>query len=196
MLQCASVRKLLWAIGRLPDIQEVFKYHGAEHKAINAMEAGQELDMASTLGQTRLHPRCGTSFAIVVLIVSFIIFTFVPRYPLGQSSSVFINATVRFLLELVVLPFISGIAYEVIRFAGKMKNSKLVQGLLWHGLMSQYLTTREPEERHAEVALAALKAVVDAEEGEVELKDSTETILGEATVPKSESAEPLEQTHP
>jgi len=188
----------LWAIGKLPDIQEVFKYHGAEHKAINAMEAGEELSMDATLAQTRLHPRCGTSFAIVVLIVSFIIFTFVPRYPLGQQSGVFFNATVRFFVELAVLPLISGIAYEVIRIAGKMKSSSLVQGLLWPGLMSQYLTTREPEPKHAEVALAALQAVVDAEEGRVELKDSQETILGSepATSTESEVTEPASQSHP
>ena len=153
----------LWGIGQLPDIKEVFRYHGAEHKAINAVEAGRPLNLDEVRAQTRLHPRCGTSFAIVVLIISFIVFTFVPRYPFGAPKGWFIDASVRFLIELVVLPLISGLAYEAIRWAGKMKNNKVVQGIFWPGLMSQYLTTRDPEDKHLEVAIASLQAVIDAE---------------------------------
>jgi uncharacterized protein YqhQ len=155
----------IWLIGQMKEIQEVFKYHGAEHKAINTMEAGEELTLENCKRQTRLHPRCGTSFAIVVLIVSMVIFTFVPRYPLGEDHLQVVNATIRFGLELLILPLISGISYELIRFAGKFRNQKLVQGLFWPGLMSQYLTTREPEDGQIEVALLALQAVVDAEHG-------------------------------
>jgi len=154
-------------IGQSQGIKEVFRYHGAEHKAINTLEADKELNKANCFEQTRLHPRCGTSFAIIVLLVSVILFTFVPRYPLGPDHGIFFNTSVRVLLEVIILPFISGFAYEIIRFAGKFKNSGVVKTLLWPGLMSQYITTREPEEKHIEVALAALQAVVNAEAGEV-----------------------------
>ncbi|RYG45677.1 DUF1385 domain-containing protein [bacterium] len=156
----------MYAIGRLPDIQRVFQYHGAEHKAINAMEAGRPLTVEETALQTRLHPRCGTSFAIVVLLVSMVFFTFLPRYPFGTDRPYLFNVTARFLVEMVLLPIVSGIAYEIIRTAGKFKNSAWVQSLLWPGLMSQYLTTREPDAEHMEVALAALQAVVKEESKE------------------------------
>jgi uncharacterized protein YqhQ len=153
----------LTLIGKHPEIEEIFKYHGAEHKAINTLEAEEELTLENCLRQTRLHPRCGTSFAIVVLLLSVIVFTFIPRYPLGESTSIFFNATIRLCLEVVILPFISGTAYEIIRIAGKFKNSRWVKALMWPGLMSQYITTREPEAKHIEVALRSLQAVVDAE---------------------------------
>jgi len=152
----------LWAIGKLPDVTEVFKYHGAEHKAINAMEADQPLTLDSVQNQTRLHPRCGTSFAICVLLVSMLVFTFVPRYPFGELGYL-ADATVRFGVELVLLPLISGIAYELIRAAGRARNSTVFQTLIWPGLMSQYLTTREPEQRHVEVSMLSLQAVIEAE---------------------------------
>ena len=150
-------------IGQLPDIKEVFRYHGAEHKAINVMEADQELNMQNSLAQTRLHPRCGTSFAIIVLIVSFVFFTFLPRYLFGEHAK-FANITIRVAMEIVLLMPIAGISYELLRLAGKFRNTTLVNIFFAPGLMSQYLTTREPEEKHVEVALLALKACIDAEE--------------------------------
>jgi len=154
----------LWLIGRMPEIRKVFQYHGAEHKAINTLEADQELTLGNCAGQTRLHPRCGTSFAIVVLIVSMVLFTFVPRYPLGQDNLMIVNVFVRFVLELMILPLIAGLAYELIRLAGKMRRNELVMMLFMPGLWTQYLTTAEPDEPKIEVALTALRAVVDAEE--------------------------------
>lgn len=151
-------------ISLLPEIKRVFKYHGAEHKAINTLENELPLTLENCKRQTRLHPRCGTSFAIVVLIVGMIIFTFMPK-PQYPDSRV-IESILRFLVEIPVLPFIAGISYELIRFAGKMRNSSLVRGLFAPGLATQYLTTKEPEFDQIEVALAALKAVVAAEEAE------------------------------
>ncbi|MDX2064773.1 MAG: DUF1385 domain-containing protein [Fimbriimonadaceae bacterium] len=154
------------AIGRMPEIQEVFRYHGAEHKAINALEADRPLTIDEVRAQTRLHPRCGTSFAIVVLIVSLVIFTFVPRYPLGKPQGVLIDASLRFGIELLILPIISGIAFEIIRWAGKHRRERLVTSLLWPGLMSQYLTTREPDDKHLEVAIRSLQSVMALEQPE------------------------------
>ncbi len=159
----------IYAIGRLPDIKRVFMYHGAEHKAINTLEAHQELTPENCLAQTRLHPRCGTSFAIVVLLISMLLFTFVPRYPFEVlKGQVVAAATVRFLLEIMILPLVAGMAYELIRIAGKFKNSSLIRFIFWPGLMTQYLTTNEPEASQVEVSLAALKAVVDAEQNAIQ----------------------------
>ncbi|KXK10098.1 MAG: putative metal-dependent enzyme [Armatimonadetes bacterium OLB18] len=151
----------IYLISLMPDIKRLFQYHGAEHKAINTLEAGHELTLENCRKQTRLHPRCGTSFAIVVLIVSMILFTFMPK-PEIESSRI-LTSIARFLVELPLLPLIAGISFEVIRFAGKMRSSKLINLLLWPGLMSQYLTTRVPDDSMIEVALAALRAVVEAD---------------------------------
>jgi uncharacterized protein YqhQ len=158
----------IWGIGRMKEINEVFKYHGAEHKAINTLEADQELDLAHCRAQTRLHPRCGTSFAMIVLIVSIFLMTFVPRYPItGAPGNMFKDTGVRFLIDLGILPFIAGISYELLRLAGKFRNQGFVNVLFKPGLWTQYLTTREPDEKQIEVALVALQAVIDAEAGKL-----------------------------
>lgn len=162
-------------IGFLPEIKRVFKYHGAEHKAINTLEAEQPLEMENCKRQTRLHPRCGTSFAIVVLIIGMILFTFMPKPQFPQSRVV--ESILRFAVEIPLLPVIAGISYELIRWAGKMKNSTLVRGLFAPGLATQYLTTREPDEDQIEVALVALKAVVDAEEADKKEKAEETPVL-------------------
>lgn len=153
-------------LGTLKDIREIFKYHGAEHKAINTLEADQPLEMSYCLKQTRLHPRCGTSFAIIVLILGLITFTFVPRYPIshGRQGNMFADIAVRVLLELLILPIIAGVAYELLRIAGKFRNQSLLMVLFKPGIWSQYLTTREPDEPQIEVALEALRAVIKAEQ--------------------------------
>lgn len=151
----------IWLISRLPDIKRVFQYHGAEHKAINALEAEQPLDMEHCRAQTRLHPRCGTSFAIVVLIVSIILFTPLPRPP---GPNALVVGFLRFLIEIPLMSVVAGVSYELIRFAGKFRSSKFVMALFFPGLMTQYLTTAEPDDDQIEVALTALKACIFAEE--------------------------------
>lgn len=152
------------AIGLLPDIRRVFQYHGAEHKAINTLEADQELTIENCQAQTRLHPRCGTSFAIIVLLLGLLTFTFVPRYPVtGHQGNAIADVTVRFFIELCILPFIAGVAYELLRLAGKFRNEAIVNIAFKPGIWSQYLTTREPANDMVEVALASLKACIEAE---------------------------------
>lgn len=153
----------LWGIGRLPDIKRLFRYHGAEHKAINTLEDDQELTIENCKVHTRLHPRCGTSFAIVVLLVSLLVFTYVPRYPLGEAHLAVVNVLIRVLLEMIILPIVAGISYELIRLAGKLRTSAVITAMFYPGLMTQYLTTGEPEDDQTEVALTALRACVDAE---------------------------------
>ncbi len=169
----------IWLISRLPEIQRVFQYHGAEHKAINTLEANQELTFENCKAQTRLHPRCGTSFAVIVLIVSLAIFTFIPRPDLPWL----IQSLVRFLVEIPLLLVVAGISYELIRIAGKFRSQKWVGVLFWPGLMTQYITTSEPDEDQIEVALQSLKAAIAAEESGI--APSETQVLGE---PKAAAA--------
>lgn len=152
-------------ISRYKPIQEVFEYHGAEHKAINTLEAGEELTIDNCMKQTRLHPRCGTSFIVIVFIIGFVISTLTPRYLFtGGQGNILLDILGRQLIELFLLtPIIAGVSYELIRFAGKFRKSTFVNILFKPGLMTQLITTREPNAQQVEVALAALKEVVDAE---------------------------------
>ncbi len=165
----AEVIKIAFFIGylllirRLPAILEVFKYHGAEHKSINAVEANEPLSVESAKHQTRLHPRCGTNFAIVVLLVGLLLFPLIPRF--GQSDApMALVVLIRLGFELLMLPIIAGISYEVIRAAGRAKDQRWVNILLKPGLLTQYITTEEPDEKHLEVAVESLKAVLLAED--------------------------------
>lgn len=152
----------IWLISKLEGIQRVFQFHGAEHKAINCMEAKQELTIENCKAMTRLHPRCGTSFAIVVLIVGFVIFTFIPREIIPVNLTI-VKLLIRVLLELPVLFVVAGVSYELIRLAGKFRNTTWVNIMFWPGLMTQYMTTKEPDEKQIEVAIKSLEAVIEAE---------------------------------
>lgn len=140
------------AISFMKDIKRVFQYHGAEHKAIHCIENGKELTVENVKEFTTLHPRCGTSFLIIVLAVSIVVFSFI-------SWS---NIWVRIGLKIVFLPVIAGIAYEIIKWAGR-KDSLAVNMISYPGLMMQKLTTKEPDDRQIEVAIAALKKVIELE---------------------------------
>lgn len=155
------------AIGQLPTVKEVFRYHGAEHKAINTWEAELPLTMENCKAQTRLHPRCGTSFAIIVIILEFFVFTFVPRINKGNF---FIEAISNFALHIAILPIIAGVAYELLRFAGKFRDNSAIMVLFKPGLWTQLITTQEPRDDQIEVALASLKACLEGEESLKEVK--------------------------
>lgn len=141
-------------IARMENIHRVFEYHGAEHKTINTFEAGLPLTMENCLKSTRIHPRCGTSFIIVVLLASVVVHCIVGRPP---------NALVRIALHIALIPVVAGVAYEVIRLAGRYRHSVLARWLLAPGLWTQRLTTREPNEEQVQVALTALQSVIDRE---------------------------------
>jgi len=160
----------LGGIGMMAAVKDVFRYHGAEHKAINTLEAEQDLNLENCKLQTRLHPRCGTSFAVIVLIVSLILFTFIPRYPFGEHPwglagllANTVNALIRLIIEIPALLVVAGISYELLRFAGKFRNQTAVNLAFKPGIWTQFLTTREPNEGQIEVALIALKNVIKAE---------------------------------
>lgn len=171
-------------IGQMEGIKDVFRYHGAEHKAINALEAEhEELDRDFCQAQTRFHPRCGTSFAVIVLIVSLFFFTFVPRYPLGENTFGLINVLIRVALEIIILPIIAGISYELLRLAGKFRNQGFVNVAFKPGVWTQHLTTREPNLDQVDVAIVALKNVLRAEKSGVVDVPPHEDVLESAPLP-------------
>lgn len=157
----------MMAIGQMPAIKEVFRYHGAEHKAINTLEADLPLTMENCRAQTRLHPRCGTSFAIIVIILGFFVFPFVPRILKGNAI---VEGLANLGLHIAILPLIAGVAYELLRFAGKFRDNSAIMVLFKPGLWTQLITTQEPRDDQIEVALASLKACLEGEESMKEVK--------------------------
>ena len=137
------------AISRMNDIKRLFAYHGAEHKTINAYEAGVELTPENVRQYSRIHVRCGTSFLMMVMLLMIVFFTFVDQT----------DAVHRILIKIICLPLIAGLSYELFRLPLKYPNSKLVRILVAPGLAMQGLTTREPDDSQIETAIAALRAV-------------------------------------
>jgi len=149
------------AISRLPDLRRVFEYHGAEHKTISCYEAEDELVPARAKLYSRLHPRCGTSFLLVVMVVAIFVFA-----PIGLPAWYWLLAS-----RILGIPLIAGLSYEVIKWAGKNRRKRWVRAVMWPGLMLQNLTTREPDEDQLAVAIAALEKVL-AEEPSGEPEES------------------------
>lgn len=140
----------LGLVSLMPDIKRVFEYHGAEHKTIACFEAGEELTVENIKKHTRLHPRCGTSFLLFVMIISIIIFSLLP-----QQGNIFL----KMLMRLALMPVVAGLSYEVIKLAGRSQ-SPFVKLLTKPGLWLQKLTTREPDASQIEVAIESMKAVI------------------------------------
>ncbi len=140
----------VWGISAMKDIRRLYQYHGAEHKCINCVEKGRPLTVHNVMRSSRLHRRCGTSFLFFVFFVSIILFFFI------RVDSVVLKVVLRILL----MPVVAGISYEIIRLAGR-SNNILVRILSAPGMMIQRMTTKEPDESMAEVAIAAVEAVFD-----------------------------------
>ena len=140
----------VFLISRMNDIQRVFMYHGAEHKCINCIESGLELNVENVLKSSKHHKRCGTSFMFIVMVVSIIFFIFI-----DVTSPV-----LRVVIRLMLIPIIAGVSYELIKLAGK-SDSKFVQIISYPGMLMQKLTTKEPDAEMVEVAIAAVEAVFD-----------------------------------
>jgi uncharacterized protein YqhQ len=144
----------LWTISFLKEIRRVFQYHGAEHKSIFAFEAGEALIVDRVKEFSYLHPRCGTSFLLIVMLVSILVFAFIPHHlPFGY----------KVVSRVVLIPFIAGLSYEIIRFADQKRENKGIQYVIKPGLWLQRLTALEPSEAQIEVALCALKEVLELE---------------------------------
>ncbi len=144
----------LWIISFFKEIRRVFEYHGAEHKSIFAFEAGERLTADRVKDFGYLHPRCGTNFLLIVMLVSILVFAMIPHgLPFGYKVA----------SRIIFIPFIAGLSYEIIRFADQKRENRGVQYFIKPGLWLQRLTAREPSEAQIEVALCALKGVLELE---------------------------------
>ncbi|MDK2822320.1 MAG: hypothetical protein PWQ67_2256 [Clostridia bacterium] len=151
---------ILYVIGIsvLKDIQRVFQYHGAEHKVIHTYEAGEELTVTNCQKYSTLHPRCGTSFLLIVMVISILVFSL-----LGVEVFWW-----RLISRVILLPFIAGISYEFLKYAGKHTDKPIIKVLNWPGMMLQKLTTREPDDSQIEVAIKALERVIEKDNNQCE----------------------------
>ena len=159
----------IWGVSRMRDIQRVFAYHGAEHKTIHAYEHGLPLEADVIQRYETMHVRCGTSFLLMVMVISIIVFSLVPIRLIAESMGVDQRWGITLMvigMRIVLLPLIAGLAYEVIKWAGKAPDKPLVKALLWPGLQLQKMTTREPTDEMIEVAVAAMLRVIEREQAE------------------------------
>jgi uncharacterized protein YqhQ len=143
----------IWLIGLMPDIRRVFAYHGAEHKTINAYEAGVDLTPEQVARHTTAHYRCGTAFLLSVMVISILVFSLLGRPPMA----------LRILSRIVLLPVVAGIAYEYIKFTNRYRDKAVIRAIAAPNLALQRLTTREPDASMLEVSIAALKRVLEME---------------------------------
>lgn len=144
------------SISRMGDIQRVFQYHGAEHKTIFAFEAGEDLTVANVAKYSRLHPRCGTSFLLIVMLVSIVIFSLIPKlWPFYLKAG----------SRVVLLPLIAGVSYEFLKWSARHDQSSLMKMIIAPGLALQRLTTREPDESQMEVAIRSMVEALEVNGG-------------------------------
>lgn len=144
----------IYLISLISYFKRVFEYHGAEHKSIYTYEKNLPLTVENAKKQSRFHPRCGTSFIFAVILISIIVYTFLPPDP---------NFFHKLLERIAILPLIAGISYELLKLSAKYQNNIIIKGLISPGLMFQHITTKEPDDKQLEVALEALKKALDAE---------------------------------
>jgi hypothetical protein len=143
----------LGSISLMPDIRRVFAYHGAEHKTINAYEAGQPLEVEQVRRYSTAHSRCGTNFILIVMVLAIFAFAFLGRPPLW----------LRYVERIALLPVIAAVSYEMIKFGAAHVENRVVHAILTPGLALQAMTTRQPDDQQIEVAISALKRVLDSE---------------------------------
>jgi len=153
LLRIAILIGYIVAISRLAELRRVFEYHGAEHKTISCYEAGDQLTPARAETYSRYHPRCGTSFLLIVMVLAVFVFA-----PIGLPEWYWLVAS-----RILGIPLIAGLSYEVIKWAGRNRDHAWVRGVMWPGLKLQALTTREPDREQLAVAIAALDAVLAVE---------------------------------
>ena len=171
MVRLALLVGYIWAIGRMADVKRLYGYHGAEHKTINAYEANAELTPASVARFPLEHPRCGTAFLLSVVVISIIVYSFLPQLDLIP----------RILSRLVLLPVIAGIAYEFLKFTAAHQDNALIRLITRPNLALQRLTTREPDLEMLAVAVAAFENVLAYERSQATVQMG-DTVLSTAAV--------------
>jgi uncharacterized protein YqhQ len=151
----------IWFVSLFKDIRRIFEYHGAEHKSVSVYEAGEALTVENAKRFSTLHPRCGTAFILIVLLISIFFFAIVfPFKPALDNISGIVNQIVVIVMKVLFMFPIAGLAYEIIRFGSRNMERGLVRWAIWPGLWIQKLTTREPSDDQLEVALAALNSAL------------------------------------
>ncbi len=156
LIRVAVFLMYIWAISRMKDIQRVFQYHGAEHKSIFAFEAGESMTVENVRRYSRLHPRCGTSFLLIVMLVSIAVFSLIPKlWPFYLKAG----------SRIVLLPLIAGISYEFLKWSAKNEANPLVRMIITPGLALQRLTTGEPDDAQLEVAIRSLDEALEVNAG-------------------------------
>jgi uncharacterized protein YqhQ len=177
LFKLAIVISYLSLIRRVPDIRRVFQYHGAEHKTISTYEANEELTVANARAKTTLHPRCGTTFLVMVALVSIVLFTVVGGIlPKIETGNAFADNVVFFLEKLPFLPVMTAVTFELQRVFAKYCTTGPLRAVLWPGFLVQKITTIEPADDQLEVALASLRATLFREDG-VEKADSKDDFV-------------------
>lgn len=161
-------------ISKMKDIRRVFEYHGAEHKVIHCYEHEEELTIENARKFTTLHPRCGTAFLLIVMVISILVFSFIEWN----------NILLRILIKIALLPFVGGVSYEIIKWAGASE-SKWVNIVMYPGLMLQKLTTKEPDDEQLEVAICSFLAAMDTQ------KECEETLEYEYNQSDEQSPSPI-----
>jgi uncharacterized protein YqhQ len=156
LIRIAIFLGYLWLISRMTALRRVFEYHGAEHKTISCYEAGLDLTPENAQRFSRLHPRCGTSFLLIVMIVAIVVFA-----PLGTPAWYWLFAS-----RVLGIPLVAGLAFEIIKLFGRHRSRRWARVLMWPGMQLQLLTTREPDRSQLAVAIAALEAVLAVESPE------------------------------
>jgi uncharacterized protein YqhQ len=167
LVRLAILLAYLGLVGLVPDIRRVYAYHGAEHKSIHALEAGDPLEPSSVQRHPTAHVRCGTSFLLTVVVVSIVVFA-----ALGSP-----DLWLRIVSRLVLIPVVAALAYELIRLGGRFYDNRVARVLMWPNLALQALTTRQPDDAQVEVALRALREVM-AQEGVGEEADASRSPEG------------------
>lgn len=159
----------LWLCTRMKEVKRLFSYHGAEHKTIFCYEKGLDLTVENVRKQSRFHPRCGTSFLVVIMIISIFIVSFMTwvlsMFPGIAALPKLAAALVRVVGKLILLPFIVGITYELNRWVGRHDEKTISKIIAWPGKQIQHLTTSEPDDSMIEVAIEAVKLVIPEEKG-------------------------------
>jgi uncharacterized protein YqhQ len=155
----------VYLISRLKDVKRVFQYHGAEHKAVFCYEAGKELTVKNAMKYSTLHPRCGTAFIMIVILIGIFLFSLIPMviqaiFPDFVSLSLILKKLILFPTRILFLPIIAGFGYEILKFGSKHQSNPIFRSLTLPGLWIQKITTQKPNKKQIEVALFALKKVL------------------------------------
>jgi uncharacterized protein YqhQ len=163
----------LIAISLMKDVKRLFEYHGAEHKAVFTFEAGGELSAASSAGYTRFHPRCGTSFILIVMLTAMILFSILDSLMILWLGK--ISLSVRLMTHLPLIPLVGGVAYEFIRWSAQRSTTAVGKILVAPGLWLQHITTQEPDASQLEVALVAIRCALGVESEDIPFRHITQT---------------------